>query len=74
MPISSGVAHLRARHTALRRFHDEDDPVVVTARRDLKATAIEEYLARQMAEAPSLTADQLSRISALLRPGGSHDA
>lgn len=40
------------------------------ARRDLAAAKLEQYVAKVVAEAPPLTADQISRISGLLRPAG----
>jgi len=41
---------------------------VVDARRDYRAVAAEEYVQRLVDGAPALTPDQLSRLSALLRP------
>ena len=48
----------------------KDDPELLTARRDLKAAKLEEYVARVVATAPPLTDDQANRIASLLRPYG----
>ena len=64
---SSTVA--RARHASLRRYRTNDDPVVVAARRDLKAARAAEYISKLVAEAPALTDAQKATLAVLLRPG-----
>ncbi|MCI1788621.1 MAG: hypothetical protein LKI58_11280 [Actinomyces sp.] len=43
---------------------------VTTARRDLAAAKIEDYVSRVVAEAPPLTPAQRDRIAALVKAGG----
>lgn len=66
--------HDRARVAALSRDRKPDDPDLLAAKRDLRASLsaarAEEYISRLVAEAPPLTDDQRSRIAALLRNGG----
>ncbi|PLV44944.1 hypothetical protein X011_25645 [Mycobacterium tuberculosis variant microti OV254] len=59
---------MRARHSALRRFRQDDDAAVIAARQELKAASINDYLERQMAEAPPLTNEQRAKIAELLEP------
>lgn len=58
----------RARLASLTRSRSADDPDLIDARRSLKALRLEEHVARIVAEAPPLTAEQRDRIAALLRP------
>jgi hypothetical protein len=58
----------RARLASLTRSRSADDPDLIDARRRLKALRLEEHVARVVAEAPPLTAEQRDRIAALLRP------
>lgn len=60
----------RARVAALSRSRKADDPQLIDARRSLKASRLQDYVARVIAEAPPLTAEQLDRVAVLLRPGG----
>jgi hypothetical protein len=63
----------RARVASLTRSRTTDDPELVTARQNLKAARVEDYIARVVAEAPPLTPEQRDRIASLLRPaGGAH--
>jgi hypothetical protein len=50
----------RARYASLTRSRPADDP-------DLRAARAEKYLARVVAEAPPLTAEQRDRLVVLLR-------
>ena len=70
MPGGSQVSwtHERARVASLSRNRPSTDPELIDARRSLKATRLEEYVARVVAEAPPLTPEQRDRIAALLRP------
>ena len=61
----------RGRVASLTRSRAADDPELVAARRNLKAERLAEHVACVVSEAPSLTEDQLARIAALLRSGGS---
>lgn len=58
----------RARVASLSRSRSTDDPELIEARRNLKAERLADYVARVVAEAPSLTDAQRDRIAALLRP------
>ena len=63
----------RARVASLTRSRTTDDPDLADARQRMKAARIEEYIARVVAEAPPLTAEQRDRIASLLHPaGGAH--
>ena len=59
----------RARVAGLSRDRKPDDPELITARRNLKAARIEDYISRVVAEAPPLTPEQLDRVAVLLRGG-----
>lgn len=65
--ITKEVASLRGRvaNAALRGDHETADQL----RRDLRAARLAEHIQRVVDEAPSLTADQRSRLADLLRPG-----
>lgn len=58
--------HDRARVAALSRDRTPDDPDLLAAKRDLRASRAEEYIERLVAEAPPLTPDQKSRLAVLL--------
>ena len=70
MPASAAYK-LRAQ-IAAHKSHGkpDDDPAVVTARQDLKALRLEEYVRKVVSEAPPLTDEQRDRIAAILRAGG----
>lgn len=59
----------RARVASLARDRSDDDPVLIGARRDLRAARLEDYVRRVVAEAPPLTDEQKQRIAALLHGG-----
>ncbi|BDB42841.1 MULTISPECIES: hypothetical protein [Mycobacterium] len=69
MALSSETAHYRARIGALSRDRKPDDPELVEARRALRAHQLAEHVARVVAQAPPLTAEQRERIAAILRGG-----
>lgn len=55
---------------AARRPDDLDaQQAVADARRDYRATALEEYIERTIAQAPPLTTEQRSRLAAILQAG-----
>ena len=60
----------RAKIASLSRSRKADDPELLTARRNLKAAKLEEYVARVISTAPPLTDEQASRIASMLRPYG----
>lgn len=60
----------RAQVAALTRSRTPDDPEFITARRDLAAANIEQYVARIVETAPPLTSAQRDRIASLLAPVG----
>lgn len=55
----------RARVASLTRSRTPDDPELVDARRALRTERMAEYISTKLAEAPPLTAEQKSRLSAL---------
>lgn len=60
----------RAKVAALSRSRTKDDPELLTAKQDLAASKLAQYVERVVAEAPPLTTEQSDRIAALLRPAG----
>ncbi len=63
------VNHERGRVAALSRSRNADDPELVTARINLRAEKLAAHVAKVVAVAPPLTAEQRGRIAALLRGG-----
>lgn len=59
----------RARVASLTRSRPPNDPDLLNARRNLAAERLADHVARVVAEAPTLTAEQRDRITALLRSG-----
>lgn len=55
----------RARVAALSRDRAPDDPELITARRDMRALKLEDYVSRALAESPPLTTAQRHTIGAL---------
>jgi F0F1-type ATP synthase delta subunit len=62
--------HERAKVASLSRSRSHDDPELLTARRNLAAARLEDYVAKVVAAAPPLTPAQIDRIAVLLRPAG----
>lgn len=62
----SDWTHERARHAALRRYRDPDDPEVAKSRQTLKSITAEEFVRRIVDEAPPLTIDQRARLARIL--------
>lgn len=58
----------RARVASLSRSRQPDDPDLISARRNMRAEHLAAYVERVVSEAPTLTDDQLRRISSILRP------
>jgi hypothetical protein len=58
--------HDRARIAALSRDRKPDDPDLLAARRDLRASRAEDYINQLLAEAPPLSQEQRSRLAILL--------
>lgn len=67
----STVTHHAGRVGALSRSRTPDDPELSAARRDLRAAKLAAHIAKVVAEAPPLTAEQRDRLAVLLRGGGS---
>lgn len=67
----ASAASARARHNVLLRYRPADDPVVIEARRELRAAQLAEHIAKVVAQAPPLTNDQRNRLALLLRGGAS---
>ena len=59
----------RARVASLCRSRTPDDPVLLDARRDLRAARAEDYIKRLVDGAPALTTEQRDRLAVLLRGG-----
>lgn len=60
---------LKARSTLGVETRSGDPERIRSARRDLAAAKLEQYIARVVASAPDLTVDQRARIASLLAPG-----
>ena len=61
----------RARVAALTRSRKSDDPELISARQNLRASRLEDYIKRTVDAAPPLTAEQRDRLALLLRtPAG----
>jgi hypothetical protein len=67
--IQPTVAQARARTAALTRHNGADAPDTLAARGELAAANLAAYIEKTVAAAPQLTADQRSRIAALLGGG-----
>lgn len=65
----SAVSHFKGKVGALSRSRTSNDPDLLDARQNLKAARLEEYVARTVSEAPTLTPEQADRIAGLLRGG-----
>lgn len=70
----SEVFHQRGRLAALTRSRTPEDPELLSARRNLAAAKLREYVARTIAQAPPLTDAQREEIAAMLRPTAGGDA
>ena len=77
-PLSAERRTQRARKAGLSRTYPPDHPKVVEADRTLKALRLQEYIKRNLAEAPPLSEEQRAKLAELLRPvrvgGGDHAA
>lgn len=67
-PFSAESRRLRSRVGNLAKV-DPAHPQLPTARRDLRAARLADYVAEVVAQAPPLTDAQRDRIASLLRPG-----
>lgn len=67
--VGSPVAKARSRVGVAARLGDPEK--LLSARRDLAAAKLAEYIARTVAEAPPLDDDQRSRLVLLLTPSAS---
>lgn len=65
--------HERARLANLSRYRPHDKLAIESARRDLRAARLEDYIRRAVAEAPPLKQSQRDQLALLLR-GGDHAA
>ena len=66
----SQTLHYRGRVAALSRSRQADDPDLVDARRQLAAERLADYIARTIEAAPPLTAEDRTRLAAILQGGG----
>lgn len=62
--------HHRAKVASLSRIRPADDPELIDARRDLKASRLEDAAREAAASLPPLTEEQARRIAAILYPEG----
>jgi hypothetical protein len=60
----------RARVASLTRSRTPDGLDLLTARLNLKAARIEDYVAKVVNAAPLLTLEQRARIASLIQPAG----
>jgi hypothetical protein len=69
------VARRRTASTvaAIERHRGPDDPRLPDLRRDLRAAELAEHIQKVVDAAPPLTAEQRSRLAALLQPVGGGD-
>lgn len=63
----------RARVASLTRSRPADDPDLLAARQRLRTDRLAEHVARVVADAPPLTAEQRDRIAAALWAGSAGD-
>ena len=68
--IVSTWTHERARVASLTRSRAADDPDLVSARQNLKAERLAEYIRKTVDSAPPLTPEQRDRLALLLSGGG----
>ena len=68
MPESE-ARYRRNRLGGLRRYHPEDHPAVVEARRELDVCNLADHIAEVVAGWPPLTPAQIDCVAALLRAG-----
>lgn len=72
------VLHERARVASLSRSRTQDDPELVSAKRNLAAERLAAYIRTTVNGAPPLTEAQRTALAAMLRPhptaGGRDDA
>lgn len=64
----------RAVAAALTRHRKPDDPALLTAKRDLAAAGLEQFIRRTVDAAPPLSPDQRDRLALLLRAPSGGDA
>jgi len=74
MPNSISLARLRVDIARAERFsrRDGDKTPVAIARREYAAAKLAAIIEATLAEAPPLTKEHRSRLTALLQGGGSH--
>lgn len=68
-PTRAEFNHTRARVARSTRTHGADAPETINARRDFAAAKIADHIAKVVADAPPLTAEQRDRLTAILRGG-----
>lgn len=74
-PVASMSAEQRVTRAriAARTRHSPGDPQIDEARRELRASRLEDYIRRTVDAAPPLTAEQRDRLAVLLRPSPGGD-
>jgi hypothetical protein len=66
--ISPSVASAVCRVAGLKRHHDDDNPKVQDAQRDLRYELVADHIKKVVDAAPPLTAQQRNRLTELLEP------
>jgi hypothetical protein len=69
-PKSPLVRRKRAEVAALSKYRDPGHPELLTAKRDLRALRLADYVTEVLSQAPPLTPEQRETIIGLLRAGG----
>lgn len=64
--MNKDLSRAAGRYSQLKRGRSLDDPVVVTAHRDLATARIAEHAAEVMESCPPLLPDQVERIARVL--------
>lgn len=67
------VLRASGRYSQAKRNHHPNDPVIVAAHRELITARLMSHVSEILTGAPPLTAEQVERISALLRSAGGDD-
>ena len=68
----SEVQQARNHLGVIARRHKDNPAAVEAARRDLAAAKLQDYITRTVDAAPELTAEQRTRLAAILQGGGRH--
>jgi hypothetical protein len=70
MPYSPAVASARGALSNHHRWHPDDTEGLAERHREFVTEKLADYLSRTLADAPSLTEEQIDRLVGLLRSTG----